>query len=216
MNGLVICDFDGTLVDSAALALACANQALAGIGRPPIARDQLATLRAQPFTSVLRTLDIPLWRVPGLALQVRRRMRERSDEIVPVPGIVEALSGLVAAGARLAVVTNNDPATVCTVLERHRFPPVGEIRGGDPVAGKSAALRAVHRRHPGPAVYLSDEARDATACASAQIPMIAVSWGINDRRLLEGSGAAAVIDRPDELAAAVGGIMGGMAGHTGM
>lgn len=211
---LVICDFDGTLVDSSAVALACANQVLAGSGRPPITPAQVAALRSQPFANVLRTLDIPLWRVPGMLLQVRRLMRERSADIAPFPGIVTALGVLGETGAVFAVVTNNDPGTVRRILDRHGFPPVIAIRSGDPVRGKAAALRVVARPYPGRAVYVSDEARDLGACTAAGLPMVAVSWGVNDRSLLTAAGATMVIDRPEELAASVLAVIAGTLDHT--
>lgn len=209
-SGAVILDFDGTLVDSVALGIDCANEVLAEMGRPVLDAVQVAQLRGQTFRAGLATLGIPLWRLPGMALGVRRRMRARSNEIRPIPGMREAMERLVGGGHPVAVLTNNDATLVADVLERYGFPVLAAIRTGNPVRGKASALRTLLREQgwsPTAAVYVSDEHRDVEASQAAGLPMIAVTWGVNARGLLESAHPAACLDRPEELPAVVDAVL---------
>ena len=53
------------------------------------------------------------------------------------------------------------------------------------------------------AVYVGDSDVDVQTARNAGLPIVAVSWGFRDRALLERLGADAIIDRPQQLAAAV-------------
>jgi phosphoglycolate phosphatase-like HAD superfamily hydrolase len=52
-------------------------------------------------------------------------------------------------------------------------------------------------------IYVGDETRDIEASKKAGIPVIAVTWGLNDREILAMAQPDQIIDSPDNLLACI-------------
>jgi phosphoglycolate phosphatase len=48
-------------------------------------------------------------------------------------------------------------------------------------------------------LYVGDEVRDVNACRKVGIPIVGVSWGLNDHNALVEAEANYVVDTPEEL-----------------
>jgi len=48
-------------------------------------------------------------------------------------------------------------------------------------------------------IYVGDETRDIDALKRIKIPIIAVSWGFNSRKILEQQDPTCLIDHPNQL-----------------
>src|SRR5262245_3361713 len=66
--------------------------------------------------ALLRALGLPLWKVPRVVNDMRRRMAKHKGTFSLFPGIGEALHRLVAGGVQLAVVSSNSRENVERVL----------------------------------------------------------------------------------------------------
>ena len=51
----------------------------------------------------------------------------------------------------------------------------------------------------GDMVYVGDEVRDIKAAKKARVRVIAVTWGLNSRKILEKEHPDYLVDRPQEL-----------------
>jgi phosphoglycolate phosphatase len=56
---------------------------------------------------------------------------------------------------------------------------------------------------PANAIYVVDEVRDIEAARSVGVRCIAVTWGYNERRILEAASPDVIVDEPGELVAAI-------------
>jgi phosphoglycolate phosphatase len=215
---LAIFDFDGTLVDSLAAALAAYNAVAGRLGVRPVGEAEVSELRALGAMAVIRRLGLPLWKVPRVVAAVRTEMRRGLDEAQPLPGVVAAVGELAASDCALAVLTSNSRENAERFLDRHGFPRFAEIVGGVSLFGKAGALRRLLRSrsvsHEG-CVYVGDEVRDVVAAREAGIAVVAVGWGFNDRAALEGAGADALVEAPADLAESVFGLLCPQACSTG-
>ncbi|HHV40437.1 MAG TPA: HAD hydrolase-like protein [Bacteroidales bacterium] len=52
---------------------------------------------------------------------------------------------------------------------------------------------------PADVVYIGDETRDVEACKKTGIPMIAVTWGMNNKTILASMKPEGIADSPDDL-----------------
>ena len=200
----VMFDLDGTLVDTLGDIASALNQALAAEGIAPFEPDQVKLMIGRGSPVLIQRAVA----ARGVASDEAQRARllnaffehyaadEASGRSVArtYPGVPEALEYLVAAGMKVAVVTNKQQRFADELLRRLGFMRwVNVVVGGDTCA----------RRKPDPeplfhackmmsiaasaALMVGDSINDVTAARAAQIPVICVPYGYNegeDPRLL--------------------------------
>ena len=190
----VVFDLDGTLVDTALDLMRCTNYVLDIAGLPPVDAAHLRPIISHGSRAMIER---------GLAIHNARptsgeidRLQQRfldhyvatiSQESRPFPGLLRALDGLHARGARLAVCTNKLAAMSHRLLDdldmkrRFRF-----IAGRDtfPVSKPHPAhlLRTIEQvgGDPARAILVGDSDVDLATARAARVPMIAVSFGYSD------------------------------------
>ena len=110
------------------------------------------------------------------------------DETVPLPGAVDALDAVRAAGARTLVITGKYEPNAALHLKALDW-AVDRLAGGVFGADKGEVLRA-----EGAAIYVGDHHGDITGARSAGAVAVGVATGPFDAAQLRGLGADAVLD----------------------
>lgn len=214
---VVLCDLDGTLVDTAADLAAALNRLLGEAGRAPLSVD---TVRGMVGHGAAKLVERG-FRHGGAALpeaELPDRMRRfleiyQADPVGhsrPYPGVEAALQRLRADGIRLAVVTNKPQAASEAVLRGLGLDGYfAVVAGGDrfpvrkPDAGHLRRTLDLLGTEPAGAVLVGDSATDLEAGRNAGLPVILVDYGYSQTPAAE-LGADRVIsgfaELPDALA----------------
>ena len=188
---ILICDLDGTLIDSAPDLTSAVGDLLAEVGRPPLpvaavrhmVGDGIATLVERALTASGGVPDVTkmVEYVARYSAFYEARMTELTR---PYPHVVETLSNLKTAGWRLAICSNK-PEQPC----RHVLAALGledlfeAVAGGDTFATRKpdpGPVRGVLDRlgaTPGEAVMFGDSRNDVLAARGAGMPVIAIASG---------------------------------------
>lgn len=198
---LLILDFDGTLADSFPWFLGALDELSRVFGfRAPSAAEAQA-LRSQGTRAILSALRVPLWKLPAIAVHMRRMASEAPPPPL-FPGIPEALEGLAAAGASLAIASSNSEAQIRRTLGPALAARIGHYACDAALLGKAARFRRV-LRHSGiaasEAMSVGDELRDIDAAREAGIAAGAVTWGYAEPGALRAAGPDALFEDPAEL-----------------
>jgi phosphoglycolate phosphatase len=199
----VVFDFDGTLADSAGLAVRLYNAIAAREGFKALTAQNLESLRALPLMDRLPLLGVPVHRLPGLMVEVRRDFAGQMHTVPVHPGVPELLEGLRQRGLRALVLSSNDAANIRTFLSRQGLEAlVDGVHGGVSLFGKARMLRGLMKREqllPGQLVYVGDEERDVQACREVGVRVVAVTWGVDTVERLRGAGPDALAATPAEV-----------------
>jgi phosphoglycolate phosphatase len=210
---VIVFDLDGTLADTAADLAAALNHALRALGREDVPAEAVRGLIGHGGRALLRRgleatgAASEALVEQGYPILLDHYSRHICDATRPYPGVEAALDAIEAAGARIAVCTNKAEGLTRALFDalgwRDRF---AAVVGGDTLASRkpdAAPLReAVARAGGGRAVLVGDSITDAGTARAAGMPFVAVSFGFRDRALEE-LGADAVIDRYEDLMAAL-------------
>jgi phosphoglycolate phosphatase len=208
LNPAVIFDLDGVLVDSRVAITTCLNHALAQHGAPerppedlyrfigPALADAFAELLGHP-----RDAEV----VVGCVRAYRAAYRDVSVRLtILVPGMAEVLDQI---DAPMGIASSKPVAFSEPILEtlgiRHHFDvvagpdlnPFGETK----TTTIATALEVLGRR----ALMIGDRHHDIEGAHANGIECLGVTWGIGSRAELEGAGAAAIVERPTDLPAAI-------------
>ena len=202
---LLVWDFDGTLAQTHALALAAFNRLAAERRFRPITDYESA--RSQSTATLLRKHGISFWRLPGLVRAVREEMAAEIDRVRLVEGMAEVLRELHGRGHRLGVLSSNSEENVRRCFRANGVAELfGFVVGYPRLFGKAKALRRILRLETAErsgVMYVGDEVRDVEAAKWAGIISAAVTWGFNAEELLAASGPTHLLKRPEELLAIV-------------
>lgn len=213
LSGAVIAfDLDGTLVDTAPDLVGTLNVLLAEEGIAPLPMAHARPLIGHGARRLLERgfeaadAPLPAERVAGLFDRfVAHYLAHIADESRPFPGMIEALTRLKEAGARLAVCTNKptdlarallDALDLSAMFEAVVGPEAAPARKPDP-RHLEAAVRAAGGSMDR-AVMVGDAATDAGAARAAGAPLVLVSFGYTEVPAAE-LGPDVLIDHFDEL-----------------
>jgi phosphoglycolate phosphatase len=183
---MIVWDFDGTLADTLALALATYNDLAAQYGCLPVA-DPVA-VRSMDTRTFLRQHRITWWRLPRLVRAYHAATKDRMMTIRLFDGVPEILRKLQASGCRQGVLSSNSTDNIRACLSAGGVEGVFDFIVGYPrLFGKARVLRRLVKRAivpPRQFLYVGDEGRDMEAAKKAGVHSAAVCWGIHGAELL--------------------------------
>lgn len=201
MTRTLLCDLDGTLIDTVPDLAAALNRSMGAQGperlslteTAPMVGDGVAKLVERAYAARGRQAtpaDVAAFAADYLAHVV--------VDSRPYPGVAETLHRLHAAGWRLAVCTNKPQAPARALLAAFGLDELFAAIGG----GDSFPVRKPDPRHmlatltaaggtPSAAVAVGDHANDVAAATGAGLPCIFAAWGYGAASMAKGAARVA-------------------------
>lgn len=197
----VIFDFDGTLADSLASAVAVFNALAPRFKLRPVV--DLDAARRTPTRQLLKQMGVPFWRLPRLIRAFQAAVAEHAHDLELFPGLAPVLGELAGRGHRLGILSSNAEANIRACLRangvEHHF---AFVVGYPKLFGKAKALRRIlraERADRGGVLYVGDELRDIEAAKRARVAVAAVTWGFQAEELLRTARPDYVVHEPGRL-----------------
>lgn len=192
MNGLVVFDLDGTLVDSRQDLASSVNDVLAIVGAPRLPTERVAAMVGDGARSLLaRALEATGCGADlddALAHFHRCYGHRLLETTTPYPGVDELLREL-GTSAHLAVLTNKPTDPTHRLLDHFGWLQVfGRVIGGDgpfPRKPDPAGLRDLMswaRVGPEGAMLVGDSMVDVLAARNAGVTVCVAGWGFGQAR----------------------------------
>ncbi len=189
MNGCVVFDLDGTLVDSVPDILAAANRLLDEMNSPAISRDVAVSFVGNGIPVFVRRvvnnagLELPPEKI-SLAIERFTAIYRQNPATHgrPYPGVVAALEELGRRGFSLGICTNKARALADMVLERLDLTRhFRSVVGGDDLPHNkpdpAMLFACMADLPPGPCLFVGDSEVDAATARAAPVPFILFTQG---------------------------------------
>jgi phosphoglycolate phosphatase len=201
---LVIFDLDGTLADSFPWFLRNLNGVADRFGFRRVAEDEIEPLRHMGSRAILKSLNVPLWKLPRIGNHMRA-MKAGAD--IPLfAGTDAMLRALADAGIALALVSSDNETNARRQLGDANAALFADFACGASIFGKAAKFRRVIARagiDPARALSIGDETRDIEAARAAGISCAAVTWGYAAPQALRAHAPDLVFERMEDVAPAL-------------
>lgn len=196
----IVFDFDGTLVDVEPIFLKIFNRLAPEFGYAPLLPSEIADAKKLHLRRFIwKRLGLRLFLFPRILRRGREEYHALISEATLFPGIKDLLEALRVHGYHVGVVSSGRKDTILKILERFDITMDFVCQSG--LFNKSKTLRKLLAEQNIPrerALYIGDEVRDIESCRRIGLDIIAVTWGLNDKSTLEGTGTETV-DNPEEL-----------------
>ena len=207
-KGAFLFALDGTLLNTLEDIADSMNHALSSVGLPPweTAAFRYLVGNGAQILAERAVREHDEWTDRVLEIYQREYDARLMNKTRPYPGMTETLEELTRRGIPLCVLSNKPDANTREIIA-HYFPeiPFAHVQGqlpGVPRKPDPAAALAIAREIgvlPERFLYVGDTSVDMECARRAGMRAIGALWGFRTRTELEGSGAACLVRRPEEL-----------------
>lgn len=209
----IIFDFDGTLADTIDLAFNIFNRIAHEYNLKQIREEDKLALSTQKPKDLLKKYEVSKVKLVLLLLRIRKEMANHLSDLKLVNGIKESLQAIKQSGFRLGILTSNSKNNVSIFLENNNLTDLIDfIYSGKSIFGKDKVMKSLFEQEKlskGDIIYVGDEIRDIEASKKVGIPVISVTWGLNNSEILASFHPDQIAHSPKELLGCIQKIYGG-------
>jgi len=204
---LLVFDWDGTLMDSAAAIVASIQESCRDLGLPVPERERASHVIGLGLRDALAYAvpELPPSEYGRLAERYRHHYLARDPDLELFPGMRDMLVGLKQKGYLLAVATGKSRVGLDRVLEATQLKPYFDSsRCADETHSKPhpAMLQELMQElliEAEATLMIGDTAHDLQMAVNAGVPALAVSYGAHPRDSLTALNPLGCVDTPQEL-----------------
>lgn len=199
----IVFDFDGTIADTIDLALDIYNRIAPEYNCKPIGEKDRKILSVKKPQDLLKVYGVTSPKLVLILLRIRKEISNLIPELKLVKDIKNSLKEIKNAGMSLGILTSNSRYNINVFLENNDLSDIIDfIYSGKSLFGKDRVMMRlfdhenISREN---VIYIGDETRDIEASRKVGIPVIAVSWGLNNREILATLKPDQIADTPKDL-----------------
>ena len=204
---LIVFDWDGTILDSAAAIVSAIQSAARDLGVAEPCEERARHVIGLGLGDAIRSVlpELPEERFGLLADRYRLHYLAGDRHLKTFPGIDSLLTALRRRGHRLAIATGKSRAGLARALEHTGLASFFETsRCADECRSKPdpQMLEEIMTETavlPGATLMIGDTTHDLLMARQASVAGLAVTYGAHSRAVLESVGAFAMMDSVEEL-----------------
>jgi phosphoglycolate phosphatase len=199
----VVFDFDGTIADSKAIVLSAYNQVAEKHRFKPMVEADIEVLSRLSFPERCRKMDVPLYKVPSMIVEVTRLYKNVVDSVAAFDGMLPVLETLHRHGITVGIISTNAAENIQRFLARNGMDSVVQrVHCSSNMFGKDKVISRYLKKYglsPEQVLYVGDEERDVVACRKTKLRVLSVSWGLEALDVLTRAGPDFIAHQPTDI-----------------
>ncbi|MEE9369516.1 MAG: HAD hydrolase-like protein [Pontiella sp.] len=199
----ILFDFDGTLAETMMLIHDVFNRLSGVYGYRHFPVEDIEECRHLSVQEFIDHFEIPLWKVPLIAIHARRLMHRDMDQVHPPKGLVDVLTQIHDSGNYfMDILTSNRRKNVLKFLSQHHINWFDEVESTHAILSKRGRVEKYIRQKgldPSTLYYVGDTTVDVESAHHAGAKTVAVSWGLNTHETLARAKPDYLVDDPLQL-----------------
>lgn len=199
---VLIFDFDGTIADTFDLYIEVMRDIHQEYKFKYILDEDIERYRGMGAKEILKDLGISLIRVSSIAHRVRKEFKAKIRQQKLFPELGDVLKKLQQDGYQLFILSSNSKENIEVFLECNNAHYFDDVISKSNIFGKARSIKKVineRQFNPDEVLYIGDEVRDIEATKKANIKIVAVSWGYNNKKVLQQQNPEFLIDSPTDI-----------------
>lgn len=186
----IVFDFDGTLADSAKVALEVYNEMAEEYKFKKLTMEQYKKLSSLTLKDRFKEIGVPYYK-PWLILELIKKARKEYgkllDSISLFDGIHSVLQELDKRGYIISIISTNSRDNIKSFIKGKKLDFIKEVYSSKGLYGKAEVLKSYIKKNSidkKELLYVADELRDLKICKKLNIDILSVTWGFDSRDLL--------------------------------
>lgn len=186
----IVFDFDGTLADSAKVALEVYNEMAEEYKFKKLTMEQYKKLSSLTLKDRFKEIGVPYYK-PWLILELIKKARKEYgkllDSISLFDGIHSVLQELDKRGYIISIISTNSRDDIKSFIKGKKLDFIKEVYSSKGLYGKAEVLKSYIKKNSidkKELLYVADELRDLKICKKLNIDILSVTWGFDSRDLL--------------------------------
>lgn len=205
----LIFDFDGTIVDSSALAVQILNELAEKYHFKKVTMEDVHILKTAPVRERFKRIGLPLYLIPKMSVDCMMMYHRELHALKPFDGIKDLMHYLKNEGFSLSVISSNSVENISHFVKDNDLEVFDHIISAKNLFGKDQSIKRFMKQNhltSNETLYVGDEIRDIEACKKIPVKIIAVTWGFDPLSLLKSGSPDYIVDTPEEILKIVKGI----------
>lgn len=198
----VICDFDGTIVDSGQVVFDLFNEFADKYNYKIIPQSESDRIRALTVKERFKEYGVPIIKVPMLTIDVVKRYKKSIPTLEVNQAMKEVLKNLKDSGIKLVVMSANSKENIEEFLKLNDMEYFDEIIQSSRMFGRHVTINNYIKNHnvkKSEIILIADEHRDIVASKKSNIRIISVTWGYDLEELLAKSNPDFLVRKPEDI-----------------
>lgn len=198
----IIFDFDGTIADSQEVSVKLYNQLAEKHHFKKIEEDDIEVLKRLSIIERCKFLNVPIYKIPRLALELYGMYNESIDYIILFEGIKDLLKQLKARGYKLAILSSNSQKNIEAFLKKNEIEEISEVFYSNNIFGKDKVIKSFLKTFnlkSKEVIYVGDEQRDIVASKKSDVKVVWVGWGYDAIEIAKQQYPDYIVNKPSEI-----------------
>lgn len=198
----VICDFDGTIVDSGQVVFDLFNEFADKYNYKRIPQNESDRIRALTVKERFKEYGVPIIKVPMLTIDVVKRYKKSIPTLEVNQAMKKVLKNLKDSGIKLVVMSANSKENIEEFLKLNDMEYFDEIIQSSRMFGRNVTINNYIKNHnvkKDEIILIADEHRDIVASKKSNIRIISVTWGYDLEELLAKSNPDFLVRKPEDI-----------------
>lgn len=204
-NKTIIFDFDGTIADTLLFNYQKAQEIVGKFKLTNLDNQAIINeIRSKPLQELIKKFKISWLKLPFILLEGRRAQKELNNHLEQIkvfPGMKNSLKKL-KKNYQLGILSLNLKENIDKFLALNKLDIFDFIYCESNIFAKNKALNNLMKKYnlsKNSIIYVGDEVWDIEACKKAGIKMIAVGWGLHNKKLLLKNNPDYFVEKPEEI-----------------
>jgi len=198
----IICDFDGTIVDSGQVVFDLFNEFADKYDYKKIPQSESDRIRALTVKERFKEYEVPVLKVPMLTMDVVKRYKKSIPTLEVNQEMKQVLKNLKELGIKLVMISANSKENIQKFLKLNNMEYFDEIIQSSRFFGRHTTMNNYMKKNnvaKDEIILIADEHRDIVAARKSEIPIISVTWGYDLEELLSKSNPDFLVRSPLEI-----------------
>lgn len=198
----IIFDFDGTIADTKDISYLVFLELAKRYDVPIISKEEFHQLSEISLAERFKKFQVPIYKLPKLVKKAIPIFRKHVRNASLFPEMKAVLETLKQEGFRLFILSSNKKHNIVHFIRQHNLDMFEQIEGGASIFGKDKRIKKLLKKQKltaEDAIYVGDEERDIVSCKKANIPIISVTWGYDNKNILTQNNPDYLVESPKEL-----------------
>ncbi|CAG9614721.1 hypothetical protein BACCIP111899_03954 [Bacillus rhizoplanae] len=206
MNKYIIFDFDGTLVDSKDIFIPIFNEMAEKHRFKKVTEEDVEELRKLSIPERCKLLQVPLYKIPMLALEFYKLYQPSVQKLTLFDGISDVLKTLKQSGYEIVIVSSNAEEHIREFLRHNEIDYIHNVFCSNNIFGKDKVIKKflkANKLQNSDVIYVGDELRDIVSCKKIGVEVIWVSWGYDVIETVQAESPNYIVNVPKEIVTVV-------------